>query len=157
MNIQPVCSDITLKLAQRISGHAKAPEEALESIFLGAMQHLEKISKTTFDAPMKERVRNAVSAERLTGLKEVFILEFCEKILGDFDENDVSAMLEEHKRTGIITTQKYSQQLQIAFALNQGIIIDAVVNKANSMKDALFPEIVEAVKKEGIKLPEHKS
>lgn len=145
-------ADITNKreLAQRISGHAKAPEQALESIFTGVMQQLEVVAKTKFETSMKDRVWDKVSGDKLKTLKETFILKFCEKILGSFDEEEASAMLEEHKRTGAIKNIIYSSQLQKAFTSSQSSIIDAVVQKANSMTDAWIPEIVDAVRDEGI-------
>jgi len=148
--------DITSKweLAQRMLGHAEAPEEALRCIFTGAMQQLEQIAKTKFEAPMKDRVWDKVSGDRLKTIKETFILQFCDKILGSFNEEDATAMLEEHKRTGAVKTMRYSVPLQVAFQLSQSSIIDAVVQKANFMTDAWIPEIVNAVKSEGIELPE---
>ncbi len=50
----------------------------------------------------------------------------------------------------------YSSQIQRAFALNQESIIDAVVKKANSMTKEWILEIVDAVKKEGVELPDPK-
>lgn len=149
-------TDITSKweLAQRISGDEPLPEQALKSIFKGAMEQLEVLAKTKFETPMKDRVWDRVSGDKLKALKETFILEFCERLLGSFDEEKASAMLEEHKRTGTIRNMVYSSQLQIAFALNQSSIIDAVVQKANSMTDAWLPEIVDAVRHEGVELPE---
>lgn len=151
-------SDITSKweLAQRMSGHAKAPEQALKSIFKGAMQKLEEVANTNFEVLMKERVWSTVSNENLKTLKKTFILEFCDKILGIFNEEQASEMLEEHKRTGFVKNIIYSSQMQTAYALSQESIIDAVIKKANSMTDAWIPEIIEAVKKEGIELPEPK-
>lgn len=150
--------DITNKweLAQRISGHAKAPEQALKSIFTGAMQSLEEISKTKFESLMKEKIWLTVSGEKLKILREAFILEFCEKILGSFSDEEAAIMLEEHKRTGAVKNMLYSSQLQVAFQLEQESIINAVVKKANSMTEEWIPKIVDAVKKEGIELPDPK-
>lgn len=159
LNVQAVqITDVTNKweLAQRISGHAEAPEQALQSVFKGAIQQLEKISKTKFENSMKDQVWNVVSKEKLKTLKETFILEFCEQILGSFSEDEASFMLEEHKRTGAVRNIIYSSQIQIAFALSQSSIIEAVVKKANSMTTKWIPEIYEAVRKEGIQLPEPK-
>jgi hypothetical protein len=151
-------SDFTNKweLAQRISGHAKAPEQALQSVFTGAMENLEEISKTTFESSMKERVWSSVSEAKLKNLKEAFILEFCEKILGSFSNEEAGTMLEENKKLGAVKNILYSSRLQVAFALQQKSIIEAVVKKADSMTEEWIPEIVAAVKKEGIKLPDPK-
>jgi hypothetical protein len=148
-------TDIASKweLAQRMSAHAKVPEEALMSLFTGAMQGLEQITKTTFETSMKERVWDAVSKEKLKSLKEALMFEFCEKILGGFNEDQASEMLEEHKRTGFVENSIYSFHLQVAYALSRELISDAVVQKALSMRDVWIPEIVEAVRKEGIQIP----
>ena len=150
--------DIATKweLAQRISGHAKAPEQALKSVFTAAMQQLEVIARTKFETPMRDRVWDRVSGDKLKALKEEFILEFCDKILGGFDEEAATAMLAEHKRTGDVKNLRYSTQLQVAFQLSQSSIIDAIVQKANSMTDSWIPEIVNAARSEGIELPEPK-
>ena len=137
-----------------MSGHANAPEQALRSVFLGAIKQLEEVAKTEFSSSMVEKVWDTVSKEKLKSLKESFILEFCDQILGSFEEAEVNAMLEEHKRTSVIRNMKYSTQLQVAFGLSQQNILDAVVEKANSMTTGWIPQIVDAVKKEGIQLPE---
>ena len=151
--------DVTSKweLAQRLSGHTKAPEQALKCVFKGAMQHLEVVANTKFETSMKERVWEKVSKEKLKTLKETFILEFCDKILGDFNDEAVNEMIEEHKLIGIIKFSMNSIQLQTAYSLTQSSIIDTVVQKANSMIRDWIPEIVNAVKEEGIKLPEPKN
>jgi hypothetical protein len=152
-------SGITNKweLAQRISGHSKAPEQALKSIFTGAMQALEGVTKTKFENSMTQRVWNVVSEERLKTLRETLILEFCDKILGTFNDDETAIMLEEHKRTGAVRNVKYSFQIRYAYANNQNSIIDAVVKKAAAMTEEWIPEIVGAVKQEGVELPGPKS
>lgn len=82
---------------------------------------------------------------------------FFNKILGSFNEEDATAMLEEHRRTGFVKNMRYRVPLQIAFQLSQSSIIDTVVQKANSMIDAWIPEIVNAVRSEGIEFHEPKS
>lgn len=121
-SIQPAqVNDIANKwdLALRISGHAKAPEEALKSIFTGIIQGLEVITKTKFNILMTDRVWNKISGEKLEILKKTFILEFCNKILGDFSEEETREMLEEHRRTGIIKNITYSTKIVEALVLNK--------------------------------------
>ena len=83
-----------LKLAVGILGRAGAPKQALQSIFLGAMQQLEEVSGTMFDSALKKRVWKKVSNERLKLLKQEFLLIFCNAVLGGFQENEVEEMLE---------------------------------------------------------------
>lgn len=90
------------ELAQRMAGHANAPEQTLKSIFTGAMLQLKEIADCSFDVLMKEKVWNAVSVETSKYLKDTFMMEFCDKILGTFSEAEASEMLEEHKRTGFV-------------------------------------------------------
>lgn len=159
LTVHPVqITDITNKfeLAQRLTSDSKAPEEALQASFSGVMEQLEVIAHTKFDSSMKERVWNAVSEEKLKTLKTEFIYTVCERILGSFNEEDSRLMLEEHKNTGCIKNIRYTSGLQVAFHLSQSTIIDAVMQKATSMTKEWIPEIVEAVKKEGIALPEPK-
>ncbi len=147
--------DITNKweLAQRLSGHAKAPEQALKYIFIGSMQQLEEIANSPFEESMKERVWSAVSNDKLKTLKETFMLAFCDKILGSFNEEQAAEMLEEHKSTGAVKNIIYSSLIQSAYFLHQESISESICNKANSMTETWIPEIVEAVISEGIKLP----
>ena len=151
-------TDITNKweLAQRMAGHTKAPEQALKSVFEGAMQQLEVVANTKFESPMKERVWGAISGQRLKDIRETFMLEFCDQILGGFSEEQAAEMLEEHTRTGAVKDIRYSAQIQTAYALSQSSIIDAVVKKASSMSNGLVPDLVAAVKREGIELRERK-
>lgn len=135
-------------LAKCISGHAEAPEQALNAIFNGAMQQLELVTKTNFEASMKDRVWDKVSRERLKTLKDAFTLEFCDKILGPYDEEEAMAILEEHRRTGHVSC------LQIGLFWYTSSIIESVVQKANSMKNDWLPEIISALKSEGIEIPE---
>jgi hypothetical protein len=142
------------ELAQRIAGDAKAPRQALRSVFKRVMKGLEERAHTKFEMAMKDRVWNAVSRQKLKTLRETLILEFCEKILGGFSDGEVDAMLEEHKRTGAVKNINHNVQLQTAYLLSKASIIDAVTQKADSMRDAWTPEIVAAVRHQGIELPE---
>jgi hypothetical protein len=148
-----VSEDITAnkwELAQRLAGHSNLPEEVLKAIFTGAMDQLEVMSNTKFETSMRDRVWNKVSEEKLKILKETFILEFCKQILRGFDEDQTKEMLGEH-----INIKKHIENtahLQLAYQLNQSLITDAVIEKGHSITKEWIPEIVEAVKKEGIKL-----
>ena len=62
-------------------------------------------------------------------------------------------MLEEHKRTGIICSCTYPLRIRLAYATNHSVIMDSVQIKAKSMNDNWIPEIVKAVREEGIELP----
>lgn len=156
--IRPAITDVTSKweLAQRISGHARAPEQAVKSIFEEIMQQLEVQAQTKFEAPMKEKIWQATSSQRLRISKESFVLEFCDQILDSFSEEEAAAALTEHKTTGFVKNILYKSRIQKAYALCCDSIIDSVVMKAKSMADGWLPEIVAAVTREGIKLPESK-
>lgn len=116
------------------------------------MQQLEDTAQSKFDAPMKDRVWNKISGTRLKTLRDTLTLAFCDKILSRFNEEESKAMLEEHKKTGTIKNLKYSIPLQQAYATHLSSVIDAVVQKTESMAHAWMPEIINAVKSEGIKL-----
>lgn len=143
------------ELAERLAGTSGAPEESLRAIFEGAMRELEKIANTTFELPMKERVWEAVSKEKVKTLRETLLHEFCKQILGVFSDVEVGVMLAEHKRTGAIRGDTVlGATLSVQYQRSLELIIDTVVQKAISMIDVWIPEIVEAVRKEGIQLPE---
>jgi hypothetical protein len=117
------------------------------------MQQLEVVTNTKFGIPMKERVWDAVSTQRLLNLKETLILAISDQILGSFNEKEAAEILEEHKKTGSIKNIRYSAQIQTAYVLYYSSVIDEVVTKANSMADGLVPDLVAALKQEGIELP----
>lgn len=142
------------ELANRISGNSKAPEQAIKSVYEGIMRGMQEIGNVTIEANLQERIWNEVSREKLVTIKEIFILEFCSKILGGSKNEDVKAMLEEHKRTGYVRNPVHSSYLQVAYQLNHNEIINAVCAKASAMADEWIPQIVAALEKEGIKLPE---
>ncbi len=148
--------DVTskLELAERMAGRANAPKQALESIFQGVIMQLETQATTTFESSMKEKVWDAVSPEPLKKLKEAFLLEFCDKILGRFDDKEASEMLEEHKRTGLVKNTKYKGELQRTCNSFRESIIDFVCEKADSMTNSFTQKIIESVKKEGVKFSE---
>lgn len=155
MNLQTTsfCSNTNRwELAQRISGHAKTPEQALESIFKGIVQQLEESAEIKLETFTKDKIWSIVSNERLDVLKSTLINEFCEKILGDFNENQVGEMLEDHKTKDFTQIGCYSQKINKLYADNQESIIETVVTKANSFTNDLIPEIIEALKNEGIEL-----
>lgn len=145
-----------LYLAQLVAESVKGPEELLKSVFSDAMQQLEVVANISFESPMKEKVWSAVSNDKLKILNDTFIHEFCNKILKCFSDQEASIMLEERKKTGLIRTEAYLDQMGVVFDLNIELIHNAITEKANSIKDAWMLEIVEAVKKEGIALPESK-
>ncbi len=82
------------------------------------------------------------------------MLEFCDETLGSFNEEQISELLEEHKRTGTVKNSKYNVQLQIALTFTKESVIESVIKKAELMKADWIVEIIKAVKKEGIELPE---
>lgn len=142
------------ELAERLVNDVSAlPKQVLEPIFKGAMQALEKIVEKQFDASLKERVWNKVSKKQLESLQEYFLLKFCKKILGIFDANETEKMLEEHKRTGSISRFTYAGKLRISYQFHHKNIIDSVIRKAHSMTDNWVPEIVKAIREEGVELP----
>jgi hypothetical protein len=148
-------TDITAKweLAQRMAGHSKMPEDCLKALFEGIIQGIEKQANTTLKPSLRERVWEAVSKEKLKNLKETFILEVCEKILGGFKEAEVKEMLEEHKRAGAVKNSIYNAQLRVLHFSKKEPINDAVFKKVLSFKEDWIPQIVDMVKKEGIELP----
>ncbi len=148
MSFIPQISPNRLELAKRIAGDATAPEDSLRSIYKGAFIRLEELLKTAPQSSVKERVWTIVSRERLPILKETLISAFCENILFAFEDKEISEMLEEHKRTGFVKNSIYSGQIQVAYFLKKEIIINTVVEKANSMTDDFIPDIVAALQDE---------
>lgn len=143
------------ELAERLAGHNTLPEDMLKELFEGAMNALEKRANAKFDEPMKERVWLSVSKDRLKRLKDTFISEVSKKILGSFEkESDVEAMLEEHKQNGMIRNPVYTAQIQTAFWFNRDDVRFAVRQKTGLMDEVLIPDLVEALKKEGIQFKE---
>lgn len=138
-----------LTLAHRLFGHSKLHEEALRVIFQGVMEELEKAAESSLDPSMKERVWISVSKDRQKILKDTLMLQFCNKILEGYKEYQIDEMLEEHQRTGSFDVS-YIIRLQTDIILNKDSIIDAVIEEAKSMTDAWIPEIVEALKMEGV-------
>lgn len=159
MNIQQpnVCTNSNKwELAQLLLKNSKAPKQALESIFAGAILQIEAFAKTSFAPEMKERVWTVFSKDKLNILQDTLKTEFCHKILGSFNETETLEMVEEHKQHGAVMNQAYCWRLQIANALHHEEVSRSVINKAGSMTDAWIQELIEAVKKEGVALPEVK-
>lgn len=143
---------LKFELAERIAGKSSVHEQALESVFVGVMSGIKETAKIEFEPSLKQRIWNKVSKSRLDSLKEFLLLKYCEKILGTFGNTELEEMLEEHKRTGYVKNDIYKAQLQIAYYFHHLHIIYAVVEKANSMTKDWIPEIVQAVREEGIVL-----
>lgn len=154
--VQDITSTSKWKLAQRISGHAAAPEEALRDVFTRTMQQVERTAKTQFAASIKDRVWNKISGDKLKPIKEALISEFCDTILGCFNEQEATAMLEQHTRTGAVKG-KPSISIQLGYWFYKESILDVVVEKTISVTQNLLPEIVNALRSEGVELPEPKS
>lgn len=145
------------ELAKRLLDKEETPQDILELIFTTAMKKLETIANQSFEASIKERVWKKVFTERVKGLNEILIREFCDKILGNFSNENVNKMIEEHKLTGVIRFSENSIELQINFHCNESSIKNTVKQKAHSMIQSCIPEIVKAINEEGIKLPEPKN
>lgn len=151
------------ELAQRMSDHTKAPEQALKSAFDLAMQQLEIVAHAKFENSIKERILETISGQILKDIRETFMLEFCDHVLKSFSDEEATKMLKEHKKTGVVKkisdTELFtgSQLIQIAYEvynLYQSSIIDVVAKKALSMTDQLMPALVAAVEIKRIELPE---
>ncbi|MDP1608324.1 MAG: hypothetical protein Q8L98_03300 [Chlamydiales bacterium] len=149
-------TDISVRweLADRIAGKANAPKQALESIFTGAMQALEKAANVSFQPVMKERVWEVISAQKLPILKEALLLGVCDNILGGFNDHQVAEMLAEHKATGFIKNPRYKDPINMAYRISGDAITQEVLRQAKIMSDEWVPEIIAAVKNEGIELPD---
>lgn len=159
MNIQVnQITDITYRweLAKRLTGDTKAPEQVLKAIFQGCMNSLQKIYHTKFTSNLQDKVWDSVSKDRLATLNETLILDFCEKILEKFNDKEVNEILEEHKSTGFVNNFAYTGYLKTAYSFYKEDILETVALKANSMTNNFIPEIIIAVRKEGIQLPEPK-
>lgn len=148
-------TDISVKweLANRIAGGANVPKQALEAIFTGAMQALETAANVPFQPAMRTRVWEVISAEKLPILKETLLLAVCDNILGQFDDSQVEEMLAEHKATGFIKSPHYKVAIGMAYDFQHEKIVQAVKLKAKLMSEEWVPEIIAAVKNEGIELP----
>ena len=157
MNVQAApASEIATKweLAVLLAGEEKAPEKALKCVFDKAMLQLEDSTNTKFEISMKERVWNTVSPEKLKTLRNAFLQVFWDKMFVRINEYDFNGMLNEHISLGDIKNIRYKYRLERALLLLEKPILKAVNQKANSMVESWIPEIIDAVKKEGIELPE---
>ncbi len=142
--------DVTakLELAERIAGQDTLPKECLMSVFAGTMKALEKKADTSFKPDLKLRVWTKVSAARLVVIKEYFLMRFCDVILGSFPADIVEVFLKMHKQNG--TTMVFEEEFQ----RRHDAIRDEVMEKVKSLHD-LRPEIVSALRAEGIKFPDN--
>lgn len=141
-----------LELAERISRGSNLPSELVKSFFKGVLIEYERLTNVSFAPAMKKRIWEIASPEPLKTLRKTLLLEFCKKILGSIDENDVREMLKEHKENGSIKNPKYSVNLKSALISNKEAINNAVTEKALSILDQWTPVVFSAIAKE-IKAP----
>ncbi len=139
-----------LELAQRLSSHSKAPEQALQAIFTGSMTALRALATSPITPEIEKKARSLLSENRLEVLKETLAQAVSDYILASLTESQINAALEEHKRTGCVQDPTCSQAIQKAYLAQQVSVIQAVTQKALSFKDQWVPELVNILNNEGI-------
>ncbi len=138
-------SAIRYSLAQALVGDSKLPRQALESCLTGITQGL----KVEIPVATKERVLNAISPGRIEILKDTFMQEFFKKIIGNFNDEQIIEMRHQHQRTGAIG-RPFSTHVQNNFRQHRENIIATVMQKGTSMTKELIPEVLTALRQEGV-------
>jgi hypothetical protein len=143
-------------LAKKLLATTTLPKECFRGVFDRVMLELEGVAKTRFGESVKKRVWSIVSPEKVNTLREFYLLQFCEKILGGFRGEEVEKMLVEYERTNTINSLILSEQLRHAHDLYQDALTSSLELKVNSLTKAWIAEIVKALEKEGFTFPKHR-
>ena len=144
------------QLATRMAGQSKAPKQALEAIFKGAMDELVRCREVTIAPSLYKRVWEKVSEERIKTLNRHFLNQYCYLILGTFTEKESAELLAQHKSMNFIPFGPANIRIQVAYKLNYDKIIGSLMEEAESMISKWIPEIVETLKEEGVKFSQPK-
>lgn len=138
-------------LAQSLNRDSKIPEESLRVIFEKTMDDLKSLSSKKFEPSLKERIWNKTSQYPLETLQNTFFLEFCSLILEDFKDDEVNTMLNKCKKTKTTKTKALNTRLETARDKKIQLVVNSVIEKADSIKRNFVFQIIGALKKEGIK------
>lgn len=134
-----------MELAERLAGHTVVPEQVLKSLFDECMLNLKKINKIKPEPSMKEKIWEQVSGEKLEILRKIFLCEFCDRILGCFQEGEVEVMLQERERTGCVNGLDLAR-IKIAYRTNKETLSSVMGQYAEVMREDLIAEIIDAVR-----------
>jgi hypothetical protein len=134
-----------LELAQYMAGHSKAPEQALEAVFTGAMEALKERATVPINSETEARIWKVVSTNRLEVVKNTFLQAFCNHILAGLSDNEITRALEEHRRTGYMTGP-----IQKAYLLKYNKTIEAVTKQVTLISKEWMPDLINALQAEKI-------
>ena len=124
------------------------PLQSCRAIFQGVMVAAETIAQRKFDAALIKRVWKKVAREPLNQLKELFLSQFCEKVLGGFTEEQVQTMLDEQNMHGTITSHR--QSLIEAQIRHKPELILLMKAQTDTITDSMFPKVCQAIRNEGV-------
>jgi len=145
------------KLALLLAGHNKMHEKCLKLTYQGMIQELELQMKMKLETGLVERVWSQISTTKLAELLVTFISAFCTEILGTFSEIQVSQMLSERKTLSAIKDDILKGAITTVVFLKKEAVEEVVASKATAMTTSLADDMVSALRKEGINIPEKKA
>lgn len=118
--------DITNRwdLAQTISDKNPIPEHVLKKYFEIAIKNIELQAGTQYAPEIKLKAWKVLSSEKINRLHEVFLLAFCDKILGDFTDPEIDEMLTDFNNGALKDCHLTS--LKNKCAMQKGSITEAV-------------------------------
>ena len=114
--------------AERLSAHARTPEQVLRVAFNAVMEGLETERKAKCDSAMSHRVWEAISKERLKTLKKTLIDAICVKMLLQFSDDQIK----EYMQKDILAPEVLS-----VYKEKQTFVVSSVIEKAKSMSKEL--------------------
>ncbi|MCB1112134.1 MAG: hypothetical protein H7A37_01575 [Chlamydiales bacterium] len=124
-------------------------EEALRSTFDEIIQELEVVSGEYLNSSLKRIVWDKVSEKYSEILKKFFLQKICEKTLNQLSEEECEQIINTNDRKKIEALKN-----KFDFHFNYKEIIHLMQREAVAIEDDWISEIVNAVREEGIKLPE---
>jgi hypothetical protein len=132
-----------VELALRMAGHTKLPHDALRACFDGMIQAINEKTENKVDDNLKDQIWSSISVHRIEALKKVFLDGVVEKILKGFNDEEILAMLQDHKDKGRITNLVFSGSIQTAMYFEKELIQNKVMDQVENMESVLVEEILQ--------------
>lgn len=132
----------SLELAERLLDHTpkdKQPlhEQILAALFEQIIKNLQEAEHRHFSPNLKQRIWEQVSIAPLACLKSILISAVAKEVLSFFREDEVKAMLDQHKKYGNIPYLPHGGKFAKIKKKKKYALANAVVHKVNSMSTDL--------------------
>lgn len=141
-----------IQLANCLTEKLKIPETAVKALFQNVFKEIEENEvNNSLDQSLKDRAWELLSEQPIQSIKEFFLSQVCDKVLGCFNKYEIQQMWQEHQANGAIKHPLLCKRIRSAYQETYSEIFENVTAYAKTLYDDLAPRIALTILKERLK------